>query len=94
MAQKDLNQLVALMLTLSVAEQDYVFAQINIHRNQPEVSKSNTLELEELHPFSWDELRERLNHSLEEIERGEVYSEEESDKMMDMYVKQHYGVAV
>ena len=49
---------------------------------------------ESLQPYTWEELRARIRESEEQIARGEVYSEEESDKMFDEFITNELGIAI
>ena len=47
-----------------------------------------------LQPYTWDELKTRIHESEEQISRGEVYCEEESDRMFDNYITKELGIAL
>lgn len=43
---------------------------------------------------SWDELRAEVREAEEQIARGEVYSDEEDDRLFDEHLRNELGVAV
>ena len=45
-------------------------------------------------PFTWEELRARVQESEQQIARGEVFSEEESDRMFDEFIVNELGIAL
>ncbi len=49
---------------------------------------------EELHRYTWEELRAEVREAEEQIARGKVYSDEEDDRMFDEYLKNELSVAV
>lgn len=48
----------------------------------------------ELPQYTWEELRAEVHEAEEQIARGEVYSDEEDDRMFDEFLKNELGVAV
>ncbi len=48
----------------------------------------------ELPRYTWEELRAEVHEAEEQIARGEVYSDEEDDRMFDEYLKNDLGVAI
>ena len=72
---------------LPVLEQQRLIKDVQAHMNRIPVE-------ENLRPYTWEELRARVRESEEQIARGEVYSQEESDRMFDEYLKTELGVAV
>lgn len=48
----------------------------------------------ELPRYTWEELRAEVHEAEEQIARGEVYSDEEDDRLFDEYLKNELGVAV
>ena len=48
----------------------------------------------DLHRFTWEELRAEVREAEEQIARGEVYSDEEDDRLFDEYLRKELGVAV
>jgi len=49
---------------------------------------------DELHRYTWEELRAEVREAEEQIARGEVYSDEEDDRLFDEYLRNDLGVAV
>ena len=48
----------------------------------------------ELPRYTWEALRAEVHEAEEQIARGEVYSDEEDDRMFDEYLKNDLGVAI
>ena len=52
------------------------------------------VEEEGLRRYTWDELRAKVHEAEEQIARGEVYSDEEDDRLFDEYLRKDLGIAV
>ena len=52
------------------------------------------VEEEGLPRYTWEELRAEVREAEEQIARGEVYSDEEDDRLFDEYLKNELGVAI
>ena len=74
-----------LAFLLPIREQQQLIRDIQAHVNQ--------LPNEE-QPFTWEELRARVQESEQQIARGEVFSEEESDRMFDEFIVNELGIAL
>lgn len=81
----------ACMLSLKEKKQLIKDMQINvlITANVP-----SQLAEDELCANTWDELRARIQESEEQIARGEVFSDEEDDRLFDKFLTDELGVAV
>ena len=71
---------------LPVREQRQLIKDILVHVG---IVSSNEAEL---HPFTWEELQARVREAEQQIARGEVFSEEESDRLLDEYLTNELGV--
>ena len=49
---------------------------------------------DDCHRYTWEELRAEVREAEEQIARGEVYSDEEDDRLFDEYIRNDLGVAV
>ena len=68
MAQETLNSLIAVMMTLSVQEQEQVISEL----------QANVKSLSETHaPYTMEEIDARLDESERDIEEGRYYTTEE-----------------
>ena len=75
-----------LALMLTIVDQKRLIKEIQAHVDlAPEV---------ELPRYTWEELRAEVHEAEEQIARGEVYSDEEDDRMFDEYLKNDLGVAI
>ena len=83
MAQETLKSLIAVIMTLSLQEQEQVIIQLqdNISRH------ADSLQLTE-------EQKARLRESHRQAQAGEVYSQEEAHQMMDEFAQEQFSVAV
>lgn len=83
MAQETLKSLIAVIMTLSLQEQEQVIIQLqdNISRH------ADSLQLTE-------EQKARLRESHRQALAGEVYSQEEAHQMMDEFAQEQFAVAV
>ncbi|MBQ7632289.1 MAG: hypothetical protein IJS82_05995 [Paludibacteraceae bacterium] len=83
MAQETLNSLIAVMMTLSLQEQEQVVLQLqeNISRQAGEEQLT-------------EEQKARLRQAYREAQEGKVVSQETAHQMMDEFVQQQYAVAV
>lgn len=52
------------------------------------------IEEEGLHRYTWEELHAEVREAEEQIARGEVYSDEEDDRLFDEFLRNKLGVAV
>lgn len=75
-----------LAFMLPIVDQKRLIKEIQAHVDlAPEV---------ELPRYTWEELRAEVHEAEEQIARGEVYSDEEDDRMFDEYLKNDLGVAI
>ena len=72
---------------LPIVDQKRLIKDIQAHVNMMPIE-------EELPRYTWEELRAEVREAEEQIARGEVYSDEEDDRMFDEYLKNELGVAV
>ena len=90
MAQDTINRLVAVMFTLSLQEQEFIVEQI---QKNISLEKERQQRLEGK-PYTWDELRTRVQEALDQYHRGEYYSDEEDDTLFDEFLRGELQVAV
>jgi len=83
MAQETLNSLIAVMMTLSLQEQEQVVMEL-----QENISRQSGKE-----PLT-EEQKARLRQAYREAQEGNVVSQETAHQMMDEFVQQQYAVAV
>jgi len=83
MAQETLKSLIAVMMTLSLQEQEQVIIQL-----QDNISRHSDL----LQPT--EEQKARLREAHRQAQAGEVYSQEEAHRMMDEFAQEQFAVAV
>ena len=75
-----------LAFMLPIVDQKRLIKEIQAHVDlAPEI---------ELPRYTWEELRAEVPEAEEQIARGEVYSDEEDDRMFDEYLKNDLGVAI
>lgn len=75
-----------LAFLLPVIEQEQLIRDIQTHMTQQTSSQEGFMTLEEK--------RARIRESEAQIARGEVYSEEESDRMFDEFIVNELGIAL
>jgi hypothetical protein len=73
---------------LSLAEQKRLVSDMQTRIHHLPVDDAN------LRPHTWDELKARIRKSEEQITRGEVYSEQDSDRMFAEYITNDLGIAI
>lgn len=82
------SQVLNMACLLSLAEQKRLVNDVQTFiRHIPVNDKS-------LQPYTWEELRARIRKSEDQIARGEVCSEEESDRLFDEFITNELGIAV
>lgn len=75
-----------LAFLLPVIEQEQLIRDIQTHMTQQASNQEGFMTLEEK--------RARIRESEAQIARGEVYSEEESDRMFDEFIVNELGIAL
>lgn len=83
MAQETLNSLIAVMMTLSLQEQERVVLEL-----QDNISRSR----EKYQPT--EEQKARLRQAFQEAQEGKVISQETAHRMMDEFAEEQYAMAV
>ena len=83
MAQETLNSLIAVIMTLSLQEQEQVVIEIqdNITRNKGKYEPT-------------EEQKARLRQAYREAQEGKVISQEAADRMMEEVVEEQYAMAI
>lgn len=84
MAQETLKSLIAVMLTLSVQEQEQVIAEL----------QANVRQLNHVDESTRQQLIATAEEGIAEIERGECYSNDEVLERMNQRLERKYVVAV
>lgn len=91
MAQEKLNALLqVLIISLPIQEQEWLVREI---QENIRIEKQHPTSLNEK-PYTWDELRARVQESLDQYHRGEYYSDEEDDALFDEFLRDELKVAV
>ena len=83
------SEVLDLAFMLPLVDQKRLIRDIQSHVNLMPVETSD-----ELHRYTWDELRAEVREAEEQIARGEVYSDEEDDRLFDEHLRNELGVAV
>ena len=83
MAQETLNSLIAVMMTLSLQEQEQVVARL-----QDNISRHNGSFLPS------EEQKSRLRQAYREAQEGKIISQEAAHRMMDEFDQEQYAIAV
>ena len=83
MAQETLNSLIAVMMTLSLQEQEQVVMQL----------QENISRYSETEPLT-EEQKNRLRQAYREAQEGQVVSQEAAHQMMDEFVQQQFVTAI
>ena len=83
MAQETLNSLIAVMMTLSLQEQEQVVIELqdNISRNRGKYEPT-------------EEQKTRLRQAYREAQEGKVISQEAAHRMVDEFAEEQYAMAV
>ena len=83
MAQETLNSLIAVMMTLSLQEQEQVVLELqdNISRNKRKYEPT-------------DEQKARLRQAFRESQDGKVISQEAAHRMIEEFAEEQYAMAV
>ena len=76
-----------LALMLPLVDQKRLIKEIQAHVDHAPIE-------EDLHRYTWEELRAEVHEAEDQIARGEVYSDEEDDRMFEKKKKNELGVAV
>ena len=83
MAQETLNSLIAVMMTLSLQEQEQVVMELqnNIRHHSGKYEPT-------------DEQKARLRQAYKETQEGKVISQESAHQMMDEFAQEQYAMAL
>ena len=83
MAQETLNSLIAVMMTLSLQEQEQVVFELqdNINRSREKYQQT-------------EEQKARLRQAYQEAQEGKVISQDVAHQMMDDFAQEQYALAV
>lgn len=81
------SQVLNMASLLSLADQKRLVNDVQtiIRRNQAE---------EEVHPYTWEELRAGISEAEEQLARGEVYTDEEDDRLFDEFIVKELSAQV
>lgn len=81
------SQVLNMACLLSLADQKRLVNDVQtiIRRNQAE---------EDVHPYTWEELRAGISEAEEQLARGEVYTDEEDDRLFDEFIVKELSAQV